>query len=413
MQGLFGALAAPSRKAAALDQLPGFLMHAESKTGISVTHSTALQVTTMLACCRVIGEGLAQSRCRLMRPLDGGGHEVASNNILHRLVFLEPSKGLTAFSFWETIAFHIMLVGNAYIFINRVGPGRIHELILLEPGKVRVTRLPDRSMRYEIAQDEGNYRPIPTEMIWHIRGPSWNGWMGMETVKLAREALGLSLALEQSHAELHRDGIKPSGSYSIEGELTAKQHTQMVEWLKRYAMAGDLAGAPMILDRGAKWLNQQMTGVDLQHLETRRFQIEEVCRAARVMPIMVGQSDKAATYASAEQMFQAHGTHTLSPWAGRLEQSAEVGLLSEAEKNQGLVFRFNLSALMRAAYKDRQEGLQIQRRNGVINADEWRQLENMAPRQDPGGPQYIVEANMALQDGRDLPVQKSGKPGEK
>ena len=42
-----------------------------------------------------------------------------------------------------------------------------------------------------------------------------------------------------------------------------------------------------------------MTGVDQQLIETRKHQIEEICRAFRVMPIMVGFSDKAATYASA------------------------------------------------------------------------------------------------------------------
>ncbi len=412
MAGLFGTLAAPKRKdAQALDQLPGFLLDAGSKTGISVTWSAALQVTAMFACCRVIGEDLAQSRCRLMRPRARGGMVLATDHSLHRLVFLTPEKGQTAFSFWETIAFHVMLVGNAFVFINRLSSGEVYELLLLEPGKVRVTRRPDRSLLYEVAGETGDYRRVPDGAIWHIRGPSWNSWMGMETVRLAREALGLSLALEASHAELHKDGLKPAGAYAIEGELNATQHGQMVTWLKRYAAAGDLAGAPMILDRGAKWLNQQMTGVDLQHLETRRFQIEEVCRAVRVMPIMIGLAEKVATYSSSEQMFLAHKQHSVAPWAGRLEQSAEVGVLTEAEQRAGYVFRFNLSAMMRGDYKSRQEGLQIQRRNGVINADEWRDLEDMPPRDDPGGPQYLVEANMAIQDGRDLtPVATKPAP---
>jgi phage portal protein BeeE len=129
------------------------------------------------------------------------------------------------------------------------------------------------------------------------------------------------------------------------------------------------------------------------------------------MPIMVGQSDKAATYASAEQMFLAHVIHCLAPWATRLEESIEVDLLTEAEQAQGLYANFNLSALMRGDYKSRQEGLQIQRRNGVINADEWRALENMNPRDDEGGGQYIVESNMAVQDGRDLtPMPSSPSP---
>lgn len=406
MKGLFGTLAAPARKdAQTLDSLPGFLLGLESKAGVSVTWSTALQVTTMWACCRAVGEGLAQSRLRLMRSRKNGrGADVATDHALHQLVFLRPSAGQTAFGLIETLIFHLMLVGNAYVFINRVGGDRIHELLLLDPGHVRVTHNADRTIDYDVAGEGGTYRRMPRGSIWHLRGPSWNGWMGMEAVKVAREALGLSLALEASHAELHKNGIKPSGFYSIEGELEEQQFPQLAKWLKRFAAAGDMAGMPMILDRGAKWLTQQMSGVDLQHLETRRFQIEEVCRAARVMPIMVGQSDKTATYSSSEQMFLAHVIHTLSPWAGRIEQSAAVGLLTDAEILEGLFFLFNLSVMMRGDYKGRQEGLQIQRRNGVISANEWRALENMNPREDDGGDQYIVEANMALQDGRDLPA---------
>lgn len=407
MRGLFGSLMAPARKEAmTLDQLPGFLMNPESKSGVSVTWSSALQVGAMFACGRVVGEGLAQSRARLMRPRrNANGADPAVDLSLHRLLFLEPSKGLTAFSLIESIAIHLMFVGNAFVFISRVSGNRIHELILLEPGKVKVTRRADLTFLYEVAGPDGAYRPMPEGAIWHIRGPSWNGWMGLETVKIAREALGLSMALELSHAEMHGAGSQESGTYSVEGELTNEQHQKLAAWLKKYAAGGEYANLPMILDRGAKWFSRQMSGVDSQHLETRRFQIEEICRFARVLPIMVGLTDKTATYASVEQMMIAHVTHTLSPWAGRIEQSAEVSLLSDAEKTEGLFVRFNLNALMRGAYKDRQEGLQIQRRNGVINADEWREIEDMNPRSDPGGKQYIVEANMALQDGRDLPVK--------
>lgn len=408
MRGIFGSLVAPSRKdALPLDFLPGFLINTESQTGISVTWATALQVTAMFACARVVAEGIAQSRMKLLRPKPGGkGNDSYTKHPLYQLLWLEPSRGFTAFSMLETIVIHLMFVGNAYVFINKVDDGsRIAELIVLEPGRVKVTRRPDLTYVYDVAGDDGAQKRMPEGTIWHIRGPSWNGWMGLETVKIAREALGLSIALEQSHARMHKNGARPQGTYSVEGELTTPQHDQLAGWLKKYAVGGSLEGQPLILDRGAKWFDQRMTGVDTEHLSTRRFQIEEICRAARVMPIMVGLSEKSATYASSEQMFLTHEIHTLAPWAGRIEQSAEVSLLTDQEKAEGLTIRCNLSALRRGDYKARQEGLQIQRRNGVISANEWRALEDMNPREDDGGDQYIVEANMALQDGRDLPVK--------
>lgn len=405
IRGLFGSMLA-TKSARTLDQLPGFLIGPESKSGVSVTWSKALEVTAMLACCKVVGEGIAQTRCKLMRPRPNGrGADAARDHPLYRLLYVEPMKGQTAFNFWETLAFHVMLVGNFYAFISRVG-GRVHELIILNPGSVRVKRAADLTLSYEVTPDsqDGAPRTFAASDIWHVRGPSWNGWMGMDTVRLAREAIGLSLALEASHAGQHKNGAKPSGTYSVEGPLDAKQHAEVTAWLKKHAAS---PGDPLILDRGAKWLSQQMTGVDAQHIETRKLQIEEVCRAVRVMPIMVGLSDKAATYASAEQMFLAHTVHTITPWVTRIEESIEVSLLTEAEIVEGLYAKFNVSALMRGDYKSRQEGLQLMRRNGVINANDWRDLEDMNPRDDVGGEQFIVEGNMAVQDGRDLTPVKT------
>ena len=406
MRGLFGNLVGPSRKdlyPGALESMPGFLIGPESKTGVSVTWSTALQVSAMLACCKVMGEGIAQSRCRLMRPRkDGAGTEQANDHPLFTLLFQRPNAWQSAFEFWETLIFHLMLVGNAYVFINRIAGSRIGELIIIEPGHVVVTRHADYTLTYDVNMPDQMVRRLSPDQIWHVRGPSWNGWMGMESVRLAREALGLSLALEESHALLHKNGAQPSGLYTVDGTLDAAQQKQLQAWLEKQAQGG--RGKPMVLDRGAKWLSQQMSGVDSQHIETRRLQIEEVCRAARVIPLMVGLNDKSATYASVEQLLVAHVVHGLSPWAVRLEQSGEAALLSAQEQADGYTLNFNLNALMRGDYKSRQEGLQIMRRNGVINANAWLEIEGMNPRTDPGGSQYIVEANMATQDGRDLPA---------
>src|SRR3546814_18250685 len=81
-----------------------------------------------------------------------------------------------------------------------------------------------------------------------------------------------------------------------------------------------------------------MSGVNAEHVGTRRLQVEEICRAFRVMPIMVGLTDKTATYASSEQMFLSHVVHTLMPWYERIEQSADVNLLLENEQRDGYYF---------------------------------------------------------------------------
>jgi HK97 family phage portal protein len=217
---------------------------------------------------------------------------------------------------------------------------------------VLVDRKSDMSITYQVMFEDGR-SPILTEAdVWHIRGPSWNSWMGIEAVKYARDAIGLSMALETSHSRLHKNGLQPSGTYSIEGSLAEKDHARLHAYLEKYYGGQDNAGRPLILDRSAKWLSRAMSGVDAQHIETRNHQIEEICRHFRVIPLMVGYSDKTATYASAEQMFIAHVVHTITPWVTRFEQSAERALLGPDEN---LDIRFDLKGLMRGAAKDRAE----------------------------------------------------------
>lgn len=356
-----------------------------SSTGVEVSWRRAIEVATVLSCCKVIAEGIAQVPFKLFVDDGQGIRKTASDNPLHWVVYRKPNRWQTSFEFRETIAFHLVLTGNAYVFVGRVGSARtVREMIPLEPHLVRAEKKPDGKVIYTYSPSTGQSVVFAEDAIWHIRGPSWNGWLGMEPVKLAREAIGLSIAAESAHSELHKGGVRTSGAYSFDTPLSPEQYELLSKWLDKYAMGGDRAGKAMILDRGAKWLSQQMTGVDAQHIETRAHQIEEVCRAFRVMPIMVGHSDKAATYASAEQMFIAHVVHTLSPWYERIEQSADANLLTQAETEAGYYFKFLPNGLMRGAAKDRAEF--YTRAIGSVNAspgwmttNEVRALEELPP----------------------------------
>jgi HK97 family phage portal protein len=149
----------------------------------------------------------------------------------------------------------------------------------------------------------------------------------------------------------------------------------------------------MILDRGAKFISTTMTGVDAQHLETRKLQIEEIARAFRVFPQMIGYSDKTATFASAEAFFIAHVVHTLMPWYRRVESSINVNLLGKKAVQAGYFAKFNANALLRGSAADRAAFYQSLWNMGALNANEIRELEDMNPYE--GGNTYRVQLNMA------------------
>jgi len=385
MGGLFGTLAAQlGRKSIRTRSLtdPAELWAElfggrQSKAGPAVSWQTALEVATVLACCKVISEGISQVSWKLYRK--AGSRVEVNDHPISDLIAFSPNDWQTSFEFRETIALHVILTGNAFVHISRRANGEVMELIPYSPGMVSVKRAADLTLSYTVSLEGGGSVPVPASDMWHLRGPSWSGWLGMDAVKLAREAIGLAIATEESQATAHRNGLQLPGTYSVEGTLTPEQHVMLKKAIKAAADAGD----PMILDRGAKWAAQQMTNVDAQHLETRKHQVEEVCRAFRVMPIMVGQADKATTYASSEQMFLAHVVHTLMPWYQRIEQSANVNLLSAEERRQGYYTKFNPNALMRGAAKDRAEfyakALGAGGQRPWMTQDEVRELEEMDP----------------------------------
>ncbi len=333
----------------ALDVYERMITSRRSKSGKAVTWETALKVSTVLACAGVIARGIAQVPLKIMQD-EAGRKRAAREHPLYWLLHNQPNEWQTSYEYRETMALHLVLCGR-HIAVKNVFRGELLELLPLEPQRVRVERLRDLKLRYHVTLADGTAQVYEQDEVWHVRGLGWSGWDGLEPLMLAREAIGLSISAEESQSTLHKNGLRTSGTYSVDGNLSAAQYDALrTHLMKNYA--GENAGLPMIVDRAAKWLASTMTGVDAQHLETRRFQVEEVCRAMGVMPIMVGHADKSQTYASSEQQFIAHVVHTLSPWYQRIEQSIDAHLLGKKAVQQGYYAKFVPAGLLRGAIKD-------------------------------------------------------------
>lgn len=352
-----------------------------SKSGKTVNINTALSVVTAFACWRVIGEGIGQSPCDLFRDREGGkGKDIAKDHALYRILTFAPNELQTPFEFWETLVFHCGFTGN-FLAFKSIVRGEIDELIPLEPGTWTVKQNSDLSLTYKVRAADGTEREVPPELLWHVRGPSWCSYAGLDMLKVAREALGLTIAIEEDQAKLYANGLRVSGVYSVDGTLNEKQHDDLRKFIKAYQAE---PGGPLILDRAAKYQKDIMSGVDAQTLESRKHQVEEICRWARVMPIMVGHAGNTSpTFASAEQFFIAHVTHTLLPWCRRIETSINKNLIGLDDFLAGVKAKFNLSSLMRGTFADRQDS--FAKMLGLGGSPAWaevneiRDLDDMNP----------------------------------
>ena len=358
-----------------------------SKAGPTINLENALKVATMFACLRVLSQGCAQVPFKLFRETTVNGLkniEPARGHRHYDLVATKPNDWQTSYEFREQLVIHAGL-GNAYVWKSLVIGGKVAEMILLDPGRMEVQHPNEfEAPVYKYTLKDGKIVLFDTQTIWHVRGPSWHGFAGLDILQMAREALGLSIATEESHSKLHAKGVRPSGTYSVDGNLSPQQYADLKKWILAEMAGADNAGAPMILDRGAKWLSQAMTGLDAQHLETRKHQIEEICRFMGVHPQKIFHTDKTSTYASAEEFSHAHREDTLGPWYARIEQSADVNLLSLKERSEGFYFKFVANALMRASAQARADyyakALGSGGHPGWMTPDEVRVLEELNPK---------------------------------
>lgn len=350
-----------------------------SKSGVFVTPEEALRCTTALACVRALSDGIAQSDWGIYkRSPDGRGLVEARDHPLWRVLHRQPNSWMTSFEFREAMMVHATLTGNGIAYINRVR-GRVTELIPFTPGQVAIEQLPDYRMRYRVTLPNSEYKVLEQSDVLHIRGKSWNTYEGLDTLRMAREAIGLSVATEETHARYHANGARPGGVLSSDSRLTKEQVEAIkAQWQATYGgTAND--GRTAVLGSGLKWQQIAMTGVDAQHLETRRFQIEEVCRGMGVYPAVIGHSDKASTYASVESFFLQHVRLSLAPWATRFEQACDRDILSDREKAEGYETNIDLRGLERGDTRARMEYYASGITNGWLTRNEARVEEGFNP----------------------------------
>ncbi len=373
----------------AVSAAPAFFF-GSSVAGKPVTARTAIQVSTVYACVRVIAETVASLPLHLFEVKETGSDK-ATKHLLYRLLHDEPNPEMTSFVFRETLLSHLLLWGNAYCQIIRNGRGQITGLYPLLPDRMSVDRDAKGSLTYAYTTTDGKAIQIHPVNMLHIPGMGFDGIVGYSPVAMERNAIGLGIAAEEYGSRFFSNGATPSGVLTHPN--TVKNPAVLRQsWNAAYGGNAN-AGRVAILEEGLKFERISMPNNEAQFLETRKFQVSEICRIFRVPPHLVGDLEH-ATFSNIEHQSISFGMHTIRPWLVRLEQGMNRALLSESEKGRFYV-RFNMDGLLRGAYKERMEGYAIARQNGWMSANDIRDLESMNPISDSeGGNAYLVNGNM-------------------
>lgn len=356
-------------------------------TGKPVNETTAMQISAVWACVRLISETIA--------AVPWGVYERQGRNATKRddhplaEVLSQPNRDMSGHELVESLAVNLALGGNAYHLIGNVGK-RIASLYPMPYHLVTVRR--DETTREIVYDyyDRGQLETVPRDKVWHVKGFGPNGLAGFSPIGCLRNALAYNLSLEETGGRALANAATPSVFVSVEQWLKPDQRKLAKDTiLKEYSGAIN-AGKPWFLEGNMKADVQRMSLEDLQFLASRRFGVQEICRIYRVPPHMVADLDR-ATFNNIEQMSQDLLTYTFLPYWRRIETSFSRWLLPPEQRRTHFL-RFNVEGLLRADSAARGLFYSSMLQNGVYNRNEVRALENMNPVE--GLDDYTVQSNM-------------------
>ena len=376
-----------------------------STSGKAVTERSAMQMTAVYSCVRILAEAVAGLPLNLYRYTEDGGKEKAIDHPLYLLLHDEPNPEMSSFVFRETLMTHLLLWGNAYAQVIRNGKGEVVALYPLMPNKMTVDRDERGQLYYsyqrsndEAIRSKGQTVILRPSDVLHIPGLGFDGLVGYSPIAMAKNAIGMAIACEEYGAKFFANGAAPGGVLEHPGTIKDPQRVRE-SWQSTFGGSGN-ANKIAVLEEGMKYTPIGISPEQAQFLETRKFQINEIARIFRVPPHMVGDLEK-SSFSNIEQQSLEFVKYTLDPWVIRWEQSIQRTLLSQGEKAHYFV-KFNLEGLLRGDYQSRMNGYATARQNGWMSANDIRELENLdrIPAEE-GGDLYLINGNM-------LPLKDAG-----
>ena len=372
---------------------------ARSISGMRVSADSAMRLAAVYACVRILSETMASLPLVVYRPRKDGGKDRVTDHWLYQLLGKRPNRYQNPFEWREMLQGHLALRGNAFCQILANSRGEIIELIPTHPDRVRMELLPSGNYRYRIRDQAGSEIVLPRGEVWHLRGLSSDGLIGLSPIELSRESLGMALAAQDYGARFFSNDAKPTGGW-IEFPGTFKDPEAKRVFRESYqaAQSGSNRGKVLVLENGMKFHEVGVTNKDAQFLELRKFQITDIARLFRVPPHMIADLDR-ATFSNIEQQSLEFVMHTMTPWAERWEASIEADLLPDpSNEGDALEIEFDFANLMRGDAASRSAYYQSGIQNGWLTRNEARISENLNPiagLDQPLRPLNMVEEEVA------------------
>lgn len=367
-----------------------------SAAGVYVSQGTAMAVSAVYACVTIRAEDVARCTPALWRTDASGNRVKVTDHPLAKLL-KKPNRQQSWFEFAEQMHAAVLLRSNAYAAIRRDRRGNPIELIPINPDAVQVLEGIDGHVFYQVnriglfqmAMLRDFPTAIPSEDVLHIRGLSFNMLIAASRIALARDAIGVSMGLEQQSARWMANGARPAGVLETEKVLTDGTATRLkAQWDSLFSGLQNV-GSTAILEQGLKWRALQLSSVDLEFIAQRKFQVEDIARFFKTPLWKIGVSEGARNldYAKAGQDYV---NNVVSPDLDRWEQRFSFTFDLDAED---IEMDMDEERLLRSDAQTRYANYRVGILSGYLKPNEARAKEKLPGVE--GGDRLFVPANAA------------------
>ena len=288
---------------------------------------------------------------------------------------------MTAFEFKSLMTTHLLLYGNAFAFVERLGKKPVY-IWPLRPDKMKVVLNENGTLNYEYGK-----QTYSADQIIHFRVFSLDGVEGLSPISCARNAIGLSLQMEKFSSNLYKNGAKPAGMLKHPGSLTPEAAKRLQESFSSQYAGTENAGKLMLLEDGISYEATSMSPADAEFIATRRFGKQEIATLFGVPTHLIGENDK-PTYASVESEKDSFLSFTIRPYLNAIEQTLDKALFAGSDYYS----KFTIADFLRSNIETRYKAYSVGIQNGFLSANEVRAMEERNDR--PGGDVFLTPLNM-------------------
>jgi len=353
---------------------------------VTVSEQSAVTLSAVWACVRVIAESVAQLPLLIVDVSTRGRNRLATEHPAYLLLTLEPNPRQSAFNFWELMIATCALWGNAYALIERDNLYNPTGLHWVHPRNVTVFEF-EGELWYQVS---GEARPRAAADVLHIPGLGFNGVTGRSVLSVMRENIALGLSAQKFGSNFYENGANIGGVLETINKLDAPVAERLKKQFEAQTTGLQNSHRPLVLEQGLTYKRVGMPPADAQFIETRKIQADEIARGFRVPPHKIGILER-STNNNIEHQGIEFVTDCLGPWLARTEHECRRKLL-RLDERAGYRIKFDRDPLLAGDFAARSNFYKTLWGVGLMSANDIADMEDRD--HVPGGDERYVPLNM-------------------